>query len=103
MGAGDFMSLAVLVTGIVMSIRYVSDIYKRRLGVRERELELAAARLGASDNAAVATIAKLEERVRVLERIATDKSHDVATQIDALRHLPAGTKNQAELKEGEFQ
>lgn len=28
---------------------------------------------------------KLEERVRVLERIVTDKGYDVATQIEALR------------------
>jgi predicted ArsR family transcriptional regulator len=29
--------------------------------------------------------ADLEERVRVLERIVTDKGHDVASQIEALR------------------
>ena len=29
--------------------------------------------------------AELEERVRVLERIVTDKGYDVATQIEALR------------------
>lgn len=28
---------------------------------------------------------ELEERVRVLERIVTDKGYDVATQIEALR------------------
>lgn len=32
---------------------------------------------------------ELEERVRVLERIVTDKGYDVATQIEALRdHAP---------------
>lgn len=30
-------------------------------------------------------IQKLEDRVRVLERIVTDKGYDVATQIEALR------------------
>ena len=30
-------------------------------------------------------VAKLEDRVRVLERIVTDKGYDVATQIEALR------------------
>ena len=29
--------------------------------------------------------AELEERVRVLERIVTDKGYDIATQIEALR------------------
>ena len=30
-------------------------------------------------------VQKLEDRVRVLERIVTDKGYDVATQIEALR------------------
>lgn len=30
-------------------------------------------------------VSKLEDRVRVLERIVTDKGYDVATQIEALR------------------
>lgn len=30
-------------------------------------------------------VAELEQRVRVLERIVTDKGYDVATQIEALR------------------
>ncbi|NQX94447.1 MAG: hypothetical protein HRT64_05940 [Erythrobacter sp.] len=32
---------------------------------------------------------ELEERVRVLERIVTDRGFDVATQIEALRDQPA--------------
>ncbi|WP_232367264.1 hypothetical protein [Altererythrobacter lutimaris] len=31
----------------------------------------------------------LEERVRVLERIVTDKGYDVSEQIEALRDIPA--------------
>ena len=31
------------------------------------------------------SVQKLEDRVRVLERIVTDKGYDVATQIEALR------------------
>ena len=37
------------------------------------------------DTAAVGRIEELEERVRVLERIVTDRSYDVASQIEALR------------------
>ena len=33
----------------------------------------------------VSTTTALEDRVRVLERIVTDKGYDVATQIEALR------------------
>ena len=32
-----------------------------------------------------ASVQQLEDRVRVLERIVTDKGYDVATQIEALR------------------
>jgi len=32
------------------------------------------------------TIGMLEERVRVLERIVTDRGFDLATEIEALRH-----------------
>ena len=35
------------------------------------------------------TVGKLEDRLRVLERIATDKGLQTAEQIEALRDLPA--------------
>ena len=38
-----------------------------------------------------ALIAKLEERVRVLERIATDDSARLRAEIDALRDPPSGS------------
>jgi hypothetical protein len=41
--------------------------------------------LGEVGNQAAARAAALEERVRVLEAIVTDKSYDVASQIEALR------------------
>ncbi|OJU60360.1 MAG: hypothetical protein BGO08_02840 [Altererythrobacter sp. 66-12] len=34
-------------------------------------------------------VESLEARVRVLERIVTDRGYDVATQIEALRDKPA--------------
>jgi hypothetical protein len=37
-----------------------------------------------------ALIAKLEERVRVLERIATDDSARLRAEIDSLRDPPSG-------------
>ena len=33
-------------------------------------------------------VKELEDRVRVLERIATDRGHDIAHQIEALRDTP---------------
>lgn len=40
-----------------------------------------------------ALIAKLEERVRVLERIATDDSARLRAEIDSLRDLPASGRS----------
>ena len=42
-------------------------------------------------------IAELEARVRVLERIVTDKGYDVATQIEALRDQRRADEQLAQL------
>ena len=42
-------------------------------------------RLGADEAASGEAYARLEERVRVLERIVTDRGADLASQIEALR------------------
>lgn len=83
MDFGDFMSLAVFVGGIVVIVRTLAEVHQRKLAVQEREIELALQqKVGSPANA---TIERLEERIRVLERIATDKSENVAAQIEALR------------------
>ena len=49
-------------------------------------------------------VQQLEDRVRVLERIVTDKGYDVATQIDALRDQrrvdEAGSGTPLDIKQG---
>ena len=57
----------------------------KRSKLEERRLETTA---GASAEKAAqyaSRVQQLEDRVRVLERIVTDKGYDVATQIEALR------------------
>ena len=58
------------------------------LGYKRRELrartQIALAEVGREREAKH----QLEERVRVLERIITDKGYDTAAQIEALRDLP---------------
>ena len=77
------VSLAMM-TGIL--------IHRSQIRADERKLELEAqveqakadqARFGNGD------YSKMEERVRVLERIATDSNHALAAQIDELRALDA--------------
>ena len=45
-------------------------------------------------------ILELEERVRILERIVTDRGYDVATQIEALRDQ-RGIEDRLEAREAE--
>ena len=64
-------------------------INKRQVEHEERKLELetrkAEAENGGGKNSA--DYRRLEERVRVLERIATDGNHQLAAQIEELRDL----------------
>lgn len=63
----------------------VTGIVKRSLDHRERMAATKAQRsaVGSED------YRKLEERVRVLERIASDGNHALASQIEQLRELDA--------------
>lgn len=81
------MGLAALLIAGVSAIAILAGMYKRRLDFLERKLELTAG-VTAEKAAQYATRnAELENRVRVLERIATagSSAHDVALQIEALR------------------
>ena len=72
------MLIAVVCVGGVSFQRWVS--YKQR----KAELDVEAHRATLSERGDYAEM--LEERVRVLERIATDRGLDVAHQIEALRN-----------------
>jgi len=81
--------LALLIPIIALMIPIVAIWTRHRQKVAEMEIE-AAARIGAEKTAQHASgIRELEERVRVLERIVTDRGFDVAHQIEALRGEPA--------------
>ncbi|MEL0253121.1 MAG: hypothetical protein VW935_14435 [Novosphingobium sp.] len=75
----------VIVVPIVLGIG--SDIYKRRLAFRERELELLSKQTAEKAAQYAAQAERLEQRVRVLERIATEKNTDLALQIESLRDV----------------
>ena len=72
--------------GMLIAIVIVlGTAFNRYLAHKERKLELIAA--GTAEKAAqyASHVERLEARVRVLERIATDKGSDLAQQIDDLR------------------
>ncbi len=88
MGFGDFLGLVAAMGGLLGIVGILSGTYRRRLEHKERIAEL---RSGVNtvtalpDPAQAQLIERLENRVRVLERIATDKSNALATQIEDLR------------------
>lgn len=75
----------IIVVGIPVVVGVGGDVMKRWIKLKERQLDHAATL--AADKAATqaAHIERLEQRTRVLERIATDRGADLAAQIEDLR------------------
>ena len=71
------MAPFLMVVGIVW-IRTRSKLEEKRIAATAEKSAEKAAQYAAHTT-------ELEDRVRVLERIVTDKGYDVATQIEALR------------------
>ncbi len=84
----DVVALLVLMTALIAIAFILSGAYKRRLAFKERELELMASQTAEKAAQYAAQNTRLENRVRVLERIATDNDgSDIALQIEALRDI----------------
>ena len=77
--------LALMIPIIALGIPCLAIWTKHRKEVAQMQIE-ATATMSAEKAAQYASHnQQLEDRVRVLERIVTDKGYDVATQIEALR------------------
>ncbi len=63
--------------------------HKRDIEYKERKNALDRANGSGGSIEQAETIAKLEDRVRVLERLATDRGHLLADEIEQLRELPS--------------
>lgn len=90
MTAGDFLGLVALITGALLAVFMITSAYKRRLDFKQRKLELEAQVSAAGQSQTADSRGDLlEERLRVLERIVTDRNYDLTSQIEALRDEPA--------------
>ncbi|WP_374397003.1 hypothetical protein [Sphingopyxis sp.] len=78
----------VIVVGLPVTLGIGSDIYKRRLRFKEKQLELMSNRTAEKAAQYAAQTERLEARVRVLERIVTDKGVDLSDEIEKLRDAP---------------
>ena len=83
--AGAFFLLITLVVVLPVALVGGAEVAKRYIAYRERKLELMADKTAERAAQYAAQVGQLEERMRVLERIATDRGVDVAAQIEALR------------------
>jgi hypothetical protein len=90
----EMMIFVTLVTATLLVLLMLTSVYKKRLDFKARKLEAEAQARAAAVPAPSARDDRtelLEDRVRVLERIATDRAPDIARQIEALRdreHTP---------------
>lgn len=75
----------LIVVGIPVIGGIAGDMFKRWARLKEKQLELAATQAADKAAAQAAHIERLEQRMRVLERIATDRGAHLAAEIEDLR------------------
>ena len=89
MGPGETIALVAIVGGLIAVTIMVGTIFKRFMAYKERQLGLTADRTAEKAALYAAQVERLEERMRVMERITTDSGVNVAQQIESLRGEPA--------------
>ncbi|WP_194743926.1 hypothetical protein [Thermaurantiacus tibetensis] len=77
--------LGVLIPIIALLIPIVAIVMRHWRSVKMRELDLLEKSRDTLDGEARQRLERLEERVRVLERIATDRPLELAREIDRLQ------------------
>ena len=84
---GDLMGDLTGLIAVIAPFAMIVGIVWVRSRARLEEKRLMATAQNSAEKAAqyAASNKELEDRVRVLERIVTDKGYDIATQIEALR------------------
>ncbi len=87
MGPGTVLFFFIVV-GIPVICGVLAEVYKRNLKFKERQLELMGNQTAEKAAQYAAHTERLEQRVRVLERIVTDRGIVVAEEIDRLRDKP---------------
>ena len=80
--------VAFMVVGLPVLLIFGLPILRRLLDHREKRMEIEARMTAEKAAQYAAHTDRLEQRVRVLERIVTDKGIDVADEIERLRDEP---------------
>jgi hypothetical protein len=86
MGPGETIAAIVLGLVVIAVLVVANESFNRWASYKQRMLELEALARGADRPVRHGDYVELlEERVRVLERLATDRGQDLARQIEKLR------------------
>jgi hypothetical protein len=78
-------TIALIIPILALSIPIVAIWTKHRQKIAEMQIDATASSTAERAAQYASQVQQLEDRVRVLERIVTDKGYDIATQIEALR------------------
>ena len=70
---------------LIPIVAIMAGVMKRWIGLKEKEIDALQRDAAEKQARYAAQTERLEQRVRVLERIATDRGIDVADEIDRLR------------------
>ena len=84
----DWVLFFLIVVGIPTIFGILSDVHKRHTKFRIEQMRLTSEQTAEKAAQYVGHIERLEQRVRVLERIVTDKGFETAMAIEDLRDNP---------------
>jgi hypothetical protein len=74
---------------LIPIVAIIAGVFKYNLGIKEKQIDRAQGHEAGMAKRHAAESRQLEERMRVLERIVTDKGLDVSLEIEKLRDQPA--------------
>lgn len=77
--------IAAIVVAVPTMFLFLHSVIKRVIDYKQRQAELLAGQTAEKAAQYASHVEKLEARMRVLERIATDKGADLAAEIEDLR------------------
>lgn len=83
--SGFVLAFFMIVVGLPVILGIGSEMFKRWLKHKERMAEVLSAQTAEKAAQYAARTEQLEQRVRVLERIAVEGGNDLAREIEALR------------------
>ena len=84
----DLRALIPIVALLIPIVAILAGVMKHYLKLKEREIDAVTVQSAEKAAQYAAHTERLEQRMRVLERIVTDKGIDVADEIERLRDRP---------------